>query len=129
MLIDLTKDEMKTIIFYLIGDTNKKAVSIVDKLQPILDACECQAQKQTSSPNWYVTHHYFNNNRGNCIHINCTLCLQSSQLMNNYSEEDYPNLYQEILKDYHWSWGKFNPNNYPTIDETIKANWRDQNDN
>ena len=26
---------MKTIIFYLIGDTNPKAVSIVDKLQPI----------------------------------------------------------------------------------------------
>ena len=50
MLVNLTKDEMKTIIFYLIGDTNKKAVSIVDKLQPILDACECQAQKQTSSP-------------------------------------------------------------------------------
>ena len=49
--------------------------------------------------------------------------------MNTYSEADYPNLYQEILKDYHWSWGKFNPNNYPTIDETIKANWRDQDDN
>ena len=51
MLVDLTKDEMKTIIFYLIGDTNTKVVGIVDKLQPILDACECQAQKQTSSPN------------------------------------------------------------------------------
>ena len=48
MLVNLTKDEMKTIIFYLIGDTNTKAVSIVDKLQPILDACECQAQKQNS---------------------------------------------------------------------------------
>ena len=31
--------------------------------------------------------------------------------MNTYSEADYPNLYQEVLKDYHWSWGKFNPNN------------------
>ena len=51
MLVNLTKDEMKTIIFYLIGDTNTKAVSIVDKLQPILDACECQAQKETSPPN------------------------------------------------------------------------------
>jgi len=51
MLVNLTKDEMKIIIFYLIGDTNKQAVNVVDKLQPILDACECQAQKKTSSPN------------------------------------------------------------------------------
>ena len=51
MLVNLTKDEMKTIIFYLIGDTNPKAVSIVDKLQPILEACECQQQKETSPPN------------------------------------------------------------------------------
>ena len=51
MLVNLSKDEMKTIIFYLIGDTNTKAVSIVDKLQPLIEACECQAQKQTSSPN------------------------------------------------------------------------------
>ena len=49
--------------------------------------------------------------------------------MNTYSEADYPNLYKEILKDYHWTWGKFNPNNYPTIDETIKANWRHDDDN
>ena len=49
-------------------------------------------------------------------------------VMNTYSEADYPNLYQEVLKDYHWSWGKFNPNNYPTINETIKANWREHND-
>ena len=129
MLVNLTKDEMKTIIFYLIGDTNTKAVSIVDKLQPILDACECQAQKQTSSPNWHVTHPYVNNYCCDCNHINCTLCLQSSPIMNNYSEKDYPNLYQEILKDYHWTWGKFNPNNYPSLNETIKSNWRDHNDN
>ena len=51
MLINLTKDEMKTIIFYLIGDNNSKAHSIVDKLQPILEACECQQQKETSFPN------------------------------------------------------------------------------
>ena len=49
MLDNLTKDEMKTIIFYLIGDTNKQAVSVVDKLQPILEACECQQQKQNST--------------------------------------------------------------------------------
>ena len=77
----------------------------------------------------YDTHFYVNNNRGNCIHIDYTYCLQSSPIMNNYSEKDYPNLYQEILKDYHWTWGKFNPNNYPTIDETIKTNWRHDDDN
>ena len=42
MLVDLSKDEMKTIIFYLIGDTNPKAVSIVDKLQHISEACTCK---------------------------------------------------------------------------------------
>ena len=42
MLVNLSKDEMKTIIFYLIGDTNPKAVSIVDKLQPISEACTCK---------------------------------------------------------------------------------------
>ena len=51
MLVNLTKEEMKTIIFYLIGDTNKQAVSVVDKLQPILEACECQQQKQNSPTN------------------------------------------------------------------------------
>ena len=51
MLVNLSKDEMKTIIFYLIGDNNPKAHSIVDKLQPILEACECQQQKETSPPN------------------------------------------------------------------------------
>ena len=47
MLVNLSKDEMKTIIFYLIGDTDPKAVNIVDKLQPILDACECKEQNDT----------------------------------------------------------------------------------
>ena len=47
MLVNLSKDEMKTIIFYLIGDTDPKAVNIVDKLQPILDACECKEQRDT----------------------------------------------------------------------------------
>ena len=49
MLVNLSKDEMKTIIFYLIGDTNPEAVSNVDKLQPILDSCECQAQTEDSN--------------------------------------------------------------------------------
>ena len=33
--------------------------------------------------------------------------------MNTYPEIDYPDLYQEILKDYNWTWGKFSPIPYP----------------
>jgi hypothetical protein len=33
--------------------------------------------------------------------------------MNTYPEVDYPDLYQEILKDYNWKWGKFSPIPYP----------------
>ena len=51
MLVDLSKDEMKTIIFYLIGDTDPKAVNIVDKLQPIIDACECKEQLDDNTYN------------------------------------------------------------------------------
>ena len=46
MLVNLSKDEMKTIIFYLIGDTNPEAVSIVDKLQPIFDSCTCKEESK-----------------------------------------------------------------------------------
>ena len=35
--------------------------------------------------------------------------------MNNYNEEDYPNLYQEILKDAKFRYGKFDPIPYPII--------------
>ena len=37
--------------------------------------------------------------------------------MNNYPEKDYPNLYQEILKDAEFRYGKFNPNCYPRLTE------------
>ena len=33
--------------------------------------------------------------------------------MNNYPQSEYPNLYQEILKDYHYRFPKFNPIPYP----------------
>ena len=35
--------------------------------------------------------------------------------MNTYSENEYPNLYNEIVKDWNHRWGKFNPINYPII--------------
>ena len=37
--------------------------------------------------------------------------------MINYNEKDYPNLYNEILKDYHFRYGKFSPIPYPKITE------------
>ena len=35
--------------------------------------------------------------------------------MNNYNEKDYPNLYNEILKDAQFRYGKFSPIPYPNI--------------
>ena len=37
--------------------------------------------------------------------------------MNDYSHPKYKNLYEEILIDYHYSFGKFNPIPYPTFTE------------
>ena len=34
--------------------------------------------------------------------------------MNDYSDPKYHNLYEEIVKDQQWTWGKFNPIPYPT---------------
>ena len=48
MLINVTKDELKKIIFWLDFTTDKP---LADKLRPILEACECQQQKETSPPN------------------------------------------------------------------------------
>tara|TARA_B100000700_G_scaffold6146_1_gene6563 strand:- start:316 stop:462 length:147 start_codon:yes stop_codon:yes gene_type:complete len=48
MLVNLTKDELKKIIWWLDMTTDKP---LADKLRPTLDACECQAQKKTSPPN------------------------------------------------------------------------------
>ena len=38
-------------------------------------------------------------------------------VMNNYNEKDYPNLYNEIVKDFNFRYGKFNPIPYPKITE------------
>ena len=35
--------------------------------------------------------------------------------MNNYPQSEYPNLYQEILEDYHFRYGKFDPIPYPFL--------------
>ena len=35
--------------------------------------------------------------------------------MNDYTKPEYNNLYEEILKDYNFRYGKFNPIPYPTL--------------
>ena len=35
--------------------------------------------------------------------------------MNDYSDPKYHNLYEEILKDEQWTWGKFSPVPYPLL--------------
>ena len=37
--------------------------------------------------------------------------------MNDYSTPEYKDLYEEILKDYHYRWGKFSPIPYPFINK------------
>ena len=38
--------------------------------------------------------------------------------MNTYPEHLYPNLYNEIVKDWNYRWGKFNPIPYPKLTTT-----------
>ena len=47
--------------------------------------------------------------------------------MNTYSSEDYPNLYEEILKDYNWTWGKFSPVNYPNLSKDSNEKYQQEN--
>mgnify|MGYP001174902358 FL=1 len=42
--------------------------------------------------------------------------------MIEYNEKDFPNLYNEILKDYHYRFPKFYDNPYPIINnEKLKS--------
>ena len=42
--------------------------------------------------------------------------------MNTYPQKDYPDLYNEILKDYHYRFPKFYDNPYPIINnEKLKS--------
>jgi hypothetical protein len=55
MLVNLTKDEMSLILYYLEeasvsmsdNDADAKFLSIFEKFEGIIDACECQAQKES----------------------------------------------------------------------------------
>ena len=54
MLVNLSKDEMSLILYYLEeasasmsdNDADAKFLSIFEKFEGIIDACECQAQKE-----------------------------------------------------------------------------------
>ena len=49
--------------------------------------------------------------------------------MNHYPQSEYPNLYNEIVKDYNHRWGKFHPIPYPLINnegELIDGHHRQQ---
>ena len=48
--------------------------------------------------------------------------------MNNYNEKDYPNLYNEILKDHNFRYGKFSPIPYPMFNK-LTANIQEETNN
>ena len=48
--------------------------------------------------------------------------------MINYNEKDYPNLYNEILKDYHFRYGKFSPIPYPQFNK-LTTNSQEETNN
>ena len=45
-LINLTKEELQKIEFYLIGDTDPLVVSILKKIQNLDELCNCQEDKK-----------------------------------------------------------------------------------
>ena len=49
--------------------------------------------------------------------------------MNTYPQKEYPDLYNEILKDYHYRFPKFSPIPYPQInnERTSILRQRDRN--
>ena len=51
-LINLSKEELRKIEFYLMGDTHPLVVSILEKIKNLDDVCECGGQT-----NWYIIHH------------------------------------------------------------------------
>ena len=45
-LINLTKEELQKIEFYLIGDTDPLVVNILEKIQNLDELCNCQEDKK-----------------------------------------------------------------------------------
>ena len=42
--------------------------------------------------------------------------------MQDYSDPKYKDLYEEILKDQQWTWGKFSPVPYPLLNKLHHGN-------
>ncbi len=54
MIVNLTKNEIKHLVYLLgKGDADFPELNqhILDKLQPLINACECQAQKEFNNAN------------------------------------------------------------------------------
>ena len=47
--------------------------------------------------------------------INTNSPLNDLPEMTTYSEKTHPNLYNEIVKDWNYRWGKFSAINYPIV--------------
>jgi len=45
-LINLSKEELQKIEYYLIGDTDPLVVSILEKIQNLDELCNCQEDKK-----------------------------------------------------------------------------------
>ena len=45
-LINLSKEELQKIEYYLIGDTDPLVVSILEKIQNLNELCNCQEDKK-----------------------------------------------------------------------------------
>ena len=45
-LINLSKEELQKIEYYLIGDTDPLVVSILEKIQNLDELCNCQENKK-----------------------------------------------------------------------------------
>ena len=49
--------------------------------------------------------------------------------MNTYPESEYPNLYEEIIKDHNFRYGKFSPIPYPNMadkNQPIIIDWNEK---
>jgi hypothetical protein len=52
--------------------------------------------------------------------MNTTSPLNDLPKMTTYTEQSHPNLYNEIIKDINYRWGKFSPIPYPLMKDKDK---------
>ena len=56
-LINLSKEELKKVEYYLLGDTDPLIVSVLEKIRSLDDVCECNntSTKWYAPPNWPIS--------------------------------------------------------------------------